>query len=321
MRILFADDDPDTRALVIRALSHEFPDAEALEAWDLASLNAALAGDPIDILISDHDLRSINGLEVLARTRDAHPRCAAVMFTGTGNEDLAVEAMKAGFDDYIVKNPGQMKRLASSARIAFDRSAEHHMLEENRQLLREELYHRLHNNLQIIVSLMALTLRGISDPDAHAQVRELIRRIQSLSLLQEQFYRAADLRRIDIGEFIATLAHDLDGSHPGAALHTDIASILVAVDQAVPLGLIANELIMCGLAPPGGTSPRELNVSLAEDKGDIVLSVETCHGNAGKTVQPGLGMDLIERLASQVEAKVRRARSGDSTLTTVTFPA
>src|SRR3712207_2465851 len=107
MRILFADDDPDTRALAIRALRQEFPDAEVVEASDRQSLDDALGGGTVAILIADFDLRWIDGFEVLERTKAAHPDCVAVMFTGTGNEELAVRAMKAGFDDYVVKAPGQ----------------------------------------------------------------------------------------------------------------------------------------------------------------------------------------------------------------------
>src|SRR4051812_17366385 len=144
MRVIIADDDPDTRALNLRAIENEIPDLDAIEVADPASLERALAGVP-DLLVTDYDLRWIDGFEILTRVRDAHPLCRAIMVTGTGNEDLAVRAMKAGFDDYIVKGRNQSKRLGLTARLVIERGQTQRALSENRDLVLAELYHRLHN--------------------------------------------------------------------------------------------------------------------------------------------------------------------------------
>lgn len=320
MRILFVDDDPDTRALARRSVTQEFPDAQAVEAIDRSGLAAALAAGPLHILVSDYDLGWIDGFEVFAMTREAHHGCIAVMFTGTGNEELAVRAMKAGFDDYVVKAPGQLKRLAASVRVAWDRHAERTLLRENRELIRQELYHRLHNNLQLVISLMALTLRGVTDAAARREVRNLMRRIQSLSLLQERFYRSDDLRRIDIAGFIAGLAEERREATPGLDVKLRVEPLDVPVDRAVPLGLIANEMIMLYAFRADTPADGALSVSLRLDGARAELAVEA-RGLDAPLTQAGLGLDLIKRLASQLDAEVAHNASADGVTTRLSFAA
>lgn len=320
MRILFVDDDPDTRALARRSVMQEFPGAEAAEATDRSGLDAALAAAPVDILVADYDLGWIDGFEVHDLVRQAHPDCVAVMFTGTGNEELAVRAMKAGFDDYVVKAPAQFKRLATSVRLAFERHAERTLLRENRELIRQELYHRLHNNLQLVISLMALTLRGVADPAARRDVRDLMARIQSLSLLQERFYRSDDLRHIDIAPFIVGLVDDRRDAAPGLRIEAAVEPFTVSVDRAVPLGLVANEMLMLHVPQNDVGTAGMLRTSLRRDGGRVELAVRA-EGLGTPRARAGLGLDLIRRLATQLDAEVAHDVAGDVVTTRMTFAA
>jgi two-component sensor histidine kinase len=321
MRILFADDDPDTRKLAIRAVLQELQGATAVEAFDLKSLHAALAEGPVDILVSDYDLQWINGFEVYASVKEAHPNCVAVMFTGTGNEELAVRAMKAGFDDYVVKSPGQLKRVASSAKLAYERSAERRHLRDNRELLRKELYHRLHNNLQIVVSLMGLTARAIKEPSARELVRDLMRRVQSLSLLQERFYRDEDLRHIDIGSFISELVADVESFSATMKVTSDVHPLKVQVDVAVPLALITNELLMEADHRYTSGVPAVLSVSLNRVGERIVLTITSDGASLSEVSQGHFGIELVRRLAGQIDAEVEHKASGRRTTTRVLVSA
>ena len=133
------------------------------------------------------------------------------MFTGTGSEELAVKAIRHGFDDYVVKGTHQLRRLAMPVRAAHDRSRELRRHSENRDLVLKELYHRLHNNLQIVISLLRLTEKAMASEEDRQQLADLGQRIQALSALQEEFYRSENFRHVNVAGFLDRLARGLVG--------------------------------------------------------------------------------------------------------------
>ncbi|HEV2602072.1 MAG TPA: histidine kinase dimerization/phosphoacceptor domain -containing protein [Microvirga sp.] len=323
-RILLVDDDPDIRDLVRRTLSQEFPSSEFREATDPGSLEAALEAWLPDVLVTDFDLRWSDGLVIYDQVKGAAPACCTVMFTGTGDEDLAVRAMKHGFDDYVVKRSNQLKRLAASVRLAYDRHRQRRDLAENRDLVLKELYHRLHNNLQLVISLLRITERAMADPTAKQQLADVGRRIQALTTLQEQFYRSEDFRSVEFDGYLRALATDLAGLAGGrVALKMEIGSLNLPIDLAVPLGLIANELITNALkhAFPGERL-GELKVELWQEDRVLVLRVaDNGVGSTAEAAQPsGLGSKLVERLSQQIEANVQTLASSGGTTSRVEVP-
>ncbi|MDB5104074.1 MAG: response receiver sensor histidine kinase response regulator [Fibrobacteres bacterium] len=116
LRILLIDDNPDDRMLVLRTLRKEFPGLEAIEVLDNDGLMYALALGRFDLAITDYNLLWSNGLEAMKRIKHRHPECPVIMFTDSGSEEVAVETIKCGLDDYIPKRPGNFPRLAVSVR-------------------------------------------------------------------------------------------------------------------------------------------------------------------------------------------------------------
>lgn len=123
LRVLFVDDNPNDRALALRELRRELGEVEFVEVLDAEDLASALERDAPDLVITDYELRWTNGLEALRAVKKRWPECAVVMFTGTGSEEIAVEAMKRGLDDYVVKTAGHFRRLPSAARSALELAA------------------------------------------------------------------------------------------------------------------------------------------------------------------------------------------------------
>ena len=306
MRIVIADDDPDFRMLAIRALRREFEHAEYIEVSAQDSLDRALAPDrKPDLLVSDFSLGWTDGFELLRAARQAAPECPAIMFTGTGNEEIAVRAIKAGFDDYVVKSSKQLRHLAAAARMAVARGDTRRSLEENRDLLTQELYHRLHNNLQLIISLISFTQRALQDTDAREKLDDLGRRVQALSVLQERLYRGRDYRRVGFAAFLRELVDGLMGVHPEAVgVSFDLQDVPVPVDTAVPLALTANELITNALKHAFKDRGGQLAISFRNtDDGGYVLGVDDDGPGSGSSTD-GLGMRLVRRLAQQLGGAV-----------------
>lgn len=116
LRVLLLDDNPDDRALALRILRAEFGELEATEAVDAAEFARALDRGGFDLVITDFHLHWTDGLKNLSAVKSRHPRIPVIMFTGTGTEETAVVAMKAGLDDYVIKAPQHLGRLAIAVR-------------------------------------------------------------------------------------------------------------------------------------------------------------------------------------------------------------
>lgn len=130
LRILLIDDNPDDRALAMRELRREFPDLEAGQITNAQDFAQALEGDEFDLVIADYRLRWTDGLEVLRAVKARWPECPVIMFTGTSAEEIAVEAMTAGLDDYVLKSPKHFARLPVAVRLALRRAQQRQALKE-----------------------------------------------------------------------------------------------------------------------------------------------------------------------------------------------
>lgn len=104
LRILVIDDNPGDRLLAIRELRREFPDCQVEEIRDAEGLAQAVEQGDFDVTITDYQLRWTNGLEILRTLKERYPYRPVIMFTNTGSEEIAVEAMKSGLDDYVLKS-------------------------------------------------------------------------------------------------------------------------------------------------------------------------------------------------------------------------
>jgi signal transduction histidine kinase len=124
IRLLLIEEDPGERAAILASLRGEFPHAEALEISDPGSLRAALSLFQFDLAVMEYQLSWSTGLDIFPRIRQFSPGCPCILFAGTGNEEAAVQALKSGFDDYILKSPRNLPRLSASARLAVERARE-----------------------------------------------------------------------------------------------------------------------------------------------------------------------------------------------------
>lgn len=134
-RVLLVDDDLDDRELIRRELTRAFPGVEIVEVADERSLVEALAGKDLDVAITDYAMGWTDGLAVFRRIREAMPYLPVVMFTGTGNEEVAVEGLKAGIEDYVLK--GHLVRLPTAVSGAMARALQRLELQAAEQALRE----------------------------------------------------------------------------------------------------------------------------------------------------------------------------------------
>ncbi|HJQ84523.1 MAG TPA: sigma-54 dependent transcriptional regulator [Candidatus Binatia bacterium] len=103
-RVLLIEDDPHTARLVSGALTGASAPFEVSTVQSAGAGLKHLAEQPVDCILLDYRLPDADGLEGLRRIRQAHPDVPIVMVTGAGSEEVAVEAIKLGASDYLVKH-------------------------------------------------------------------------------------------------------------------------------------------------------------------------------------------------------------------------
>ncbi|QAT82545.1 sensor protein [Corallococcus coralloides] len=135
LRVLLVDDGMADRLAVSRALAKD-PDMQ----WEVVPMSNAedalayLSGNPVDAMLLDYHLPGMNGVTLLQKVAALGlPRVpAVVVLTGSGNERVAVDAMKAGANDYLVKEAFSPERLRRSLKTAVDTVRMTRELEERR---------------------------------------------------------------------------------------------------------------------------------------------------------------------------------------------
>ncbi len=191
---------------------------------------------------------------------------------------------------------------------------------KEKEILLSEIYHRVKNNMQVIVSLLRLQSRYVKEEKYREMFKESQNRIVSMSLVHEKLYQSEDLTQIDFNEYIKDLVKGLIQSY-GAnrcniALNIDVDTISLGIDLAIPCGLIINELVTNSLkhAFPEGRkgeikiflrSTEEYKIELVVGDNGIGMS-EDLDFRKTKT----LGLHLITMLAeNQLHGDITLNRS------------
>lgn len=196
-----------------------------------------------------------------------------------------------------------------------------------KDVLIEEVHHRVKNNLQVITSLLGLQARTIKDPGTRKNFEESRYRIQAMAILHEILYESSSLAEIDFADYLRRLVEHLVRSYGAAArIRTEVRlePLQCHRDVALPCGLIVNELLSNAFkyAFPGGKTGGIRVVLRRGSKGKVSLMVR----DNGVGLPPGLdwetsptlGLRLVRTLARQIEADVKTSgRQG--TLFSITF--
>jgi PAS domain S-box-containing protein len=118
---------------------------------------------------------------------------------------------------------------------------------KEKEVLLHEVHHRVKNNLQVISSLLGLQSGQIEDPVYQEAFKESQNRIRSIALVHEKLYSTQDFARVEFNRYLQSLAHDLVRSYGAdverVELDVRVKDVFLAIDQAIPCGLIVNELV------------------------------------------------------------------------------
>jgi len=320
LNILIVDDDEGDRRQVRRALSKSAGSCECTDARDIGEAKAACLVREFDCVLVDYQLPGTDGLAAISTLHDLYPFMAIIMSTGQGDEMIATDAMKRGACDYLPKTSlatgsvwqaieNAVGRLDLQRQVARQRVELERSLSEQTTLLKE-VHHRVKNNLQIISSLLRMQADLLKDPKAAEALRDSQNRVSSMAMVHEQLYADHQMGQVDFGQFcytlVTTLLHSYDVSSRDILTRYHVSPVLLDADQAIPCGLILNELVTNAIkyAFPNERS-GEIVCTVEETKGG---SVHVAVSDNGVGLKDGfdcsnpssLGLTLVNCLTDQL---------------------
>ncbi|MEY3481870.1 MAG: hypothetical protein RIQ71_2645 [Verrucomicrobiota bacterium] len=191
------------------------------------------------------------------------------------------------------------------------------------ETLLKEIHHRVKNNMQVISSLLSIQSAQLKDQAQRDVFLECRERIRAMSLIHDKLYSAGKYEGIDFGDYLKEMVALITSSNrPGDAevrIDLQVEPIEVPVERAVPLSLIASELVLNSLKHAFcNRRSGILTVRLRLEKGTCRLFI----GDDGPGMQPpdpnhaGIGLQLIEGLVKQIKGR-REVSSGPGVGTTI----
>ncbi len=198
-----------------------------------------------------------------------------------------------------------------------------------KEILLQEIHHRVKNNLQIISSLLSIHSRAVTQQEVIQSFEDCNNRVKAMSLIHDRLYNSRDFSRVDfrayterlINQLMTSYGYDLKKLH----LILSIEDIYLSIKTAVPCGLLINELVTNVLkyAFPKEKSgcitiqfirlPEKYYQLIIKDDGiGIPAHIQL---NQSET----LGLQLVSTLISQLKGKVELNRSAGIEFI-ITFP-
>ncbi|KAB8314862.1 PAS domain S-box protein [Tolypothrix campylonemoides VB511288] len=200
---------------------------------------------------------------------------------------------------------------------------------QEKEVLLAEIHHRVKNNLYVICSLLELQMDRLSDPQAKAALEDSCNRVSSMALVHENLYRANDFSGIDFANYVQQLTGDLLTNYESLAsnvmLNFENNPVFLSLDQAIPCGLLLNELMTNALKhgfPEGSFGHIYIVLTCLAD-GWIELKV----GNDGDRLpadfdfeqNASMGLRLVMMFVEQLTGSLELER-GEITWFKVRFP-
>ncbi len=219
--------------------------------------------------------------------------------------------------------------------LGADVTARHHAETVLRESLRvkegllKEIHHRVKNNLQVVTSLLRLEAGRSKVEATRTALQEMQGRIRSMALLHEMLYRSTDFAGVDLADYVRQLATQLfralNTRFGAIRLNLELDSISLVIDQAIPCGLIVNELLTNSLkhAFPDGRE-GEIRIGLVRTPaGQVLLGVSDngvgLPADLAALRTHSLGLQLVTDLARQLHGTLELSAPGAGAVFTVTF--
>ncbi|MFE1600753.1 sensor histidine kinase [Methylobacterium sp. ID0610] len=180
---------------------------------------------------------------------------------------------------------------------------------DHQALLAREMSHRVKNSLGVVAGLLRLQSRDTHSEEVRYALEDAGARIATVAQVHDHLWRGLHVGTVEVSGFVRELVSKLQEAAPGHPLHCEADPRVIAADQAIPIGLMVNELVTNAVkyAYPGGTGPVHVRVAVRGDR----LRVDVSDNGVGlppgfdvHSRQRSLGLKIINNLTRQLDGRL-----------------
>jgi two-component sensor histidine kinase/ActR/RegA family two-component response regulator len=337
--VLLIDDDETLGVLVGKRLGRRGHRVVVARSGDEGV--SMLSREEFDVIALDHSLPGETGVDVLKRLGPRAQRPPVVYVTGSADARVALEALRAGADEYVIKDmSGEFfELLAGAIEHVFDRWRMKKLREEQEQAVRDardraelllkEVNHRVANSLGLVAAMVRMQAGGMSDPNAVKALQETQARISAIAGVHRRLYTSERIGIVSLDDYLAHFVGELQASLQDAsgphriALKTD--RIEIATDKAISLGVMVGELatnaFKYAYAP---AQVGEVRISLQrrdEGHGRLIVEDDGCGFDPDAvSAGTGLGSKILQAMARSLNATLAHDPAHKGARIVVEFP-
>jgi two-component sensor histidine kinase len=244
----------------------------------------------VDVIIKGRDGQPYGVLEIDSQIQHTYDKHDVAFLTGFAN--VLAEAVATSVRDAMVRQTLQEMATAVA----------------EKDVMAEELKHRVRNNLQLVLGMLTSHLKASAHQDDNASINAIIRRVTTLSEVYEQLLGTGLGREVDLGEYLKALCRSLPRlqrqAHDGVTLTCVAEPLSVDLDTVTAMGMVVAELVSNSYEHAFAEGHGNITILLRRSKrGDeAVLTVQD--DGSGFIEKPGSkrhGVGLIRRLLAQVQ--------------------
>jgi two-component sensor histidine kinase/putative methionine-R-sulfoxide reductase with GAF domain len=206
---------------------------------------------------------------------------------------------------------------------AAETAAQHARQKSFAEVVLREFQHRVKNNLQTIISFLALQRRHASTQEDRDRFVTVMDRVHAIALAQDQLTFETGVSNVEFGGYLRALCANIDPRREEVTIEVEAdGGTLLPLDRAVAAGLIVNELVTNSLKYAFGDDGGIIRVTytMRPEFGEARLAVEDNGPGMGPPREGGLGLRLIDAFTAQLDGQVEQEPVKTGTRTSVRFP-
>lgn len=334
--IILIEDNKNDAELIIAELKRSGMTPEWVRIETAQELYANLESDLYDIIISDYHLPKFSAPEAISIVQEHGRDIPIIIVSGLIGEETAVALMKKGAHDYVMK--GNIKRLPEAIRREMREAI---IREDNRQsnikirkalkekeILIKEVHHRVKNNLQLMLSLLTIQKEKSKNIEFIEETITITNRISAIAHIHEAIYNTENFSNIVFHDFLDTITRDLcvvyNAVSRGITVTIENNPVVLTVEQAIPCGLIINELLTNSLKHAFDEKQDEKTITLGISLENNIVTIYvadngtwllTNNVNSDSNIS---GLKIVELLISQINGNMTSS-SDNGTKYVITF--